>query len=392
MAKTVEEIKKEILDELNIGIDANDGSFIASLVGAIATQMAMIDQTVEDVKIQQHPEFADSETLVLLGRKCGLFPKKGVPVLLGVSTIGVVNPFIIGDTVVFAGTDATYTVLRYDDPTQTWVLECDTIGSGQNQIPVSWWKQVSVHTKRRESVDFPVRVISIMRHGRDDEDINSFRLRVIAAHNVTPVAANDQWLTSVLMDGGLSISCVRIEPRKMLQDGVTALAKIYIGGTDYTPASKQLRDECDGVLNPAKPIGMAFEIDSIQRLDSATVEPVLKYTFTHATRENPGADADLRKRIAATIRKSIREAVASTPPREKISIVPSDLVQALNAEMTTSALAITAATITYQTTEYTDAPCVFSMNHIPWATPDQIELKGRKAKKVDQLDAVYPEW
>lgn len=374
MTKSTTEIKNEILSELKIGIDANDGSFISSLVGAIATQIVMLDQAVQDVKTQQYPEFADMETLVLLGRKCGLFPMAATPSQISIEIIGEDPNYAEGTAIRFRDSDWSYSVLKHDGE-RKYTLECVTVGAASNEIPPSWYSAVTIEPDTAAGTpEITAKVLAIQRHGRDPEDINQFRLRVMAAHNVAPVAANDHWLRTVLMQGDLPIGCVRIKTPTILTAKSAAMVHIYVGGMDFEGVTPKIVDDCAELLGTETPIGTQFEVHSVHRLDHASEPNELVYTLKLSQdRVEYEITQNAKVIFSDLIREYIRDVVSATDPRKNISIVPSEMVGVLRKNDTIGQLVISAA-ITYRGHEYTSTPCEFAIDHVPWVSEPQLKF------------------
>lgn len=393
MAKSIQEIKTEILNELHIGIDVNEGSFISSLVGAISTQIAMLEETIDNVKTQQLPEFADMETLVLLGRKCGLYPMAATATQISIIINGDDPGYAVGDTIRFKDGAWAYTVQSHDAAKKLYVLECADRGTAPNAIPPSWYRTDGVEIEPRSHGDPSVkaRVAEILRQGRDDEDISQFRLRVTSAYNVAPVSANAHWVRTVLTQSDLNIGCVRIDTPRVLSPLRAATAWVYVGGPEYSEVNQRKIDACKQLLSAEAPLGMVFEVDTIRQLNQKKVEPSLQYTFQIAQEHLTAAwESSATETFATLIKQYIRKLVDTTPPREKITIVPGVLVGELHSNNTYGP-AVVSASITYAGHTYSEDPVTFAFNHIPWVTPTQITFTGENHEPI-QSKSEYPEF
>lgn len=387
MVKSIDEIKTEILDALNIGIDNNDGSFISSLVGAIATQIVQLDKAVNDVKIQLLPEFADMETLVLLGRKCGLFPMAALPSQISIVIIDGDPKYVEGTVIRFRDSDWSYSVLKVDGE-RYYTLECITAGAASNEIPPAWYSSVIIEPDTAGTPEITAKVLSIQRAGRDPEDINRFRARVMAAHSVSPISANDRWVVAVLTTGELPIGVVHIEPTKILTANNAASATIYVGGLDYEPASARVLTACRELLMANCPIGLMFNVKAVTRLETVGT---LKYTFIlDGGTETPALRSFATGVIVAKLRDHIRKIVTATPPRDRITITPNELVGVVTADSPALAM-ILGCKITYRNVVYENDACKFIHGEIPWVTTSQIDFDAKSGGKID-LQGDYPEW
>lgn len=393
MAKSIQEIKTEILNELHIGIDVNEGSFISSLVGAISTQIAMLEETIDNVKTQQLPEFADMETLVLLGRKCGLYPMAATASQISIIINGDDPGYAVGDTVRFKDSTWAYTVQSHDTDKKLYVLECVDLGTAPNAIPPSWYRTDGVEIEPRSHGDPSVkaRVAEILRQGRDDEDISQFRIRVTSAYNVAPVSANAHWVRTVLTQSDLNIGCVRIRSPLVLKPELAATAWVYVGGPEYSEVNQRKIDACKQLLSAEAPLGMVFEVDTIRQLNQTKVEPSLQYTFQIAQEHLTVAwESSATETFATLIKQYIRKLVDTTSPREEITIVPGALVGELHVDKTYGPTVVSAL-ITYMGKDYVDEPVTFAFNHIPWVTPEQIVLVDDTLNPI-QSKSEYPEF
>lgn len=387
MVKSIDEIKSEILGALKIGIDNNDGSFISSLVGAIATQIVQLDKAVNDVKLQLLPEFADMETLVLLGRKCGLFPLAAIPSQISIEIIGDDPKYVEGTVIRFRDSDWSYSVLKPDNG-KKYTLECNTPGAASNEIPTSWYSSVKIEPDTTGTPEITAKVLGILRDGRDAEDINRFRARVMAAHSVSPISANDRWVSAVLLQSELPIGTVRIMPTQILSNNTAASVDIFIGGLEYEPASERVQTECSDLLKMNCPIGLEFTIKPAVRLDN---QLKLKYTFIlDSGKETPALRSFATGVIIANLREHIRKKVTATPPREQIALVPNELVGIVIGDSPAMTMVL-GCKITYTEVEYETNTCKFPVGEIPWVTADQVTFDTKGGGKVD-LYSDYPEW
>lgn len=390
MAKSIQEIKNEILNELQIGIDENEGSFITSLVGAISTQIAMLEETIDRVKVQQLPEFADMETLVLLGRKCGLYPMAATASQISIMIDGADPGYAVGDTIRFKDCTWAYTVQSHEAVKHQYDLECAVRGTASNTIPPSWYKTEGVEIEPRSHGDPSVkaRVVEILKQGRDDEDISQFRLRVMAAHSCRPVAANEQWIVAVLTQSGLPIGTVRVDQPTLLNKSTAANVDIYIGGLDYEPPSDRTMKACNELLSMNRPIGLTFTLKPVTRL---VVKVKLLYSFIiDGGGDTPAFRGFAKGLIVAKLREHLRKIVTATPPREKIAIVPNELVGVVT-ENSPALSIILGCKITYGGNEYGNDTCKFQINDIPWVSTDQIIFLHKGGGEVGGGDD-YPEW
>lgn len=387
MVKSIDEIKTEILDALNIGIDNNDGSFISSLVGAIATQIVQLDKAVNDVKIQLLPEFADMETLVLLGRKCGLFPLAAIPSQISIEITDEDPKYVEGTVIRFRDSDWSYSVSKHDGD-RKYTLECITAGAASNEIPPAWYSSVIIEPDTTGTPEIAAKVLSIQRAGRDPEDINRFRARVMAAHSVSPISANDRWVSAVLLQSTLPIGTVRIKPTKMLNNTTAASVDIYVGGLDYEPASDRVLTACRELLDMNCPIGLEFKLKPAVRLNN---QVKLSYTFIlDSGKETPALRSFATGVIVAKLREHIRKVVTATPPRDRIALVPNELVGVVIGDSSVMTM-ILGCKITYAKAVYENETCQFQVGEIPWVTAEQVTFEAKGGGKVD-LYSDYPEW
>lgn len=391
MAKSIAEIKNEILKELKIGIDDTEGSFISSLVGAISTQIAMLEQAIDDVKVQQLPEFADMETLVLLGRKCGLYPMASSPSQISIRIDGFDPGYAVGDRIRFQDSAWTYIVQNHDAAKKTYTLECAETGAMSNAIPTRWYNSVRIEPRATGDREITARVTEVLRYGRDPEDISQFRLRVISAYNVVPVSANAHWVRTILTQSDLNIDCVRIDTPQVLFPMLGSVATVYVAGPNFDGVRQKKLDECRSLLAETAPIGMVFHVQSAVKLDHVDEPQGLSYSLQIATEHVAESWKNSALKIfEELIREYLRKLVIQTSPREKITIVPGELVGALRVDKTFGPLVVSAS-ITYQKQEYTETPVTFAMNHIPWVTVNQIQLvDGSHVPVRTKLE--YPEF
>lgn len=393
MAKSIEEIKSEILTELKVGIDDTEGSFISSLVGAISTQIAMLEETIDNVKTQQLPEFADTETLVLLGRKCGLYPMAATASQISIYVSDGDPDYAVGDTIRFKDSTWAYTVQSHDEVKHQYVLECADRGTAPNAIPPAWYQTdgVEIEPRSHGAPSVKARVVEILKQGRDAEDVAQFRLRVMAAFNVAPVSANDHWVRTVLTQSDLGIACVRIDTPRVLTNGNYARATVYIGGSEYSSASARKIEECKQLLSAEAPLGMIFEVGSITRLTRESAPYDLFFRLQIAPEHSSKAwRSSATDTFVTLIKQYIRKLVETTSPREKITIVPGALVGELHTDKTFGT-AVVSASITYMGVEYADKPVIFAIDHIPWVTPEQIGLVDATLSPI-KSKSEYPEF
>lgn len=180
---TFEYIMNQMMEEMPNGLDTSEGSLIYH---ACAKQAARLEEAYMNLSILSdnlYPDTADLDHLILFGQERGIYLEEGTSAVFE----GKFNvPVEIGSE--FSGDDYNYTVIDVIDESEfRYQLECEETGSEPNL-----WTGELIALDDIEGLE-SAELVKLLIEGTDEEDEESYRMRLLESFEIKPFAGNKQY-------------------------------------------------------------------------------------------------------------------------------------------------------------------------------------------------------
>lgn len=384
--KSIREIQTEILENMNIGIDRENGSLASAGAGAVAVQIATLLQAERLAQHHNDPLWCDANSLELLGRMTGVFPIKATTAIIEMQVTDDVPPVLhVNDVVQITENQRQYRVTTEVRANNTYYLESVARGRKDNAIASDWYVEVQFTQLGQERKAFKGKVLQILSPARDDDTPDQFRARVYNARMTRPFNANPQFFREYLtreFAGGGRVEVVRVQLMQYLTDSSHATLNIYLGGENLTPVSDYVKNLADSALQETLPIGMTYLIAPVVRLDQKNGERGLFFDITYSQINSNYPVLDLaKKEVVNMLQDYLISTTISTPPTKRIMIDIS-VLQGRIANMLASYTNGTVLRVTYKNAQFS-TKLYLDYEHTPWATDKTVEIHPADAPAMN---------
>lgn len=254
---TFEYILELMMEDMPDGLDTSEGSLIYHACSKCAAQLEEAYIQLGAIYENIYPDTADLDHLVLFGQEKGVYIEEATAAIFkGKFDV----PVEIGSE--FSGDDYDYIVTELlDDATHTYKLECEETGTGPN----SWTGEI-IPLDDIDGME-TAQLIELIEPGKDEEDEESYRMRLLDSFEIKPFAGNKAYYTEEIekIEGVGGVKVYRRE---------SGTIPIYIISATYARPTDDIIQRVQEVVDPLQNSGDGIGIAPIGH--SVTINGVIE--------------------------------------------------------------------------------------------------------------------
>ena len=245
---TFENIMADMMSDMPDGIDTSEGSLIYNACAKQAVRLEEAYLVMSGLEKNMYPDTADLDHLIRAGEERGCYIQQPTYAEFEAEFN---CPIPSGSR--FNLDEYNYAVFRaVDAERNTYVLGCESPGSGPNRI-----------TGELEPIEYVEgfewgRITKCVTPGKDMEDIESYRARLLASYNYRGFAGNRGYYSSRVKELPGVLGC-KIERVQAPSDRI----KITIQGDDYRAPEEETVEKVQTTVDPVENSGEGVGIAPI---------------------------------------------------------------------------------------------------------------------------------